>query len=79
MRYEYMHPCDELALTLDRIYNYKMTTTSGGNLSIKDMSNMTSIKTKGADPDLSGPTPSSLQRDRVLRRPRRRALRLRLS
>lgn len=36
MKYEYMHPRDELALTLDRIYSYKMTTTSGGNLSIKD-------------------------------------------
>lgn len=36
MRYEYMHPRDELDVTLERIYNYKMTTTSGGNLSIKD-------------------------------------------
>jgi len=36
MKYEYMHPRDELSLTLERIYNYKMTTTSGGNLSIKD-------------------------------------------
>jgi L-fuculose-phosphate aldolase len=36
MRYEYMHPRDELAMTLERIYSYKMTTTSGGNLSIKD-------------------------------------------
>ncbi|RKX37042.1 MAG: class II aldolase/adducin family protein [Verrucomicrobia bacterium] len=36
MKYEYMHPRDELSLTLARIYNYKMTTTSGGNLSIKD-------------------------------------------
>lgn len=36
MRYEYMHPRDELSLTLERIYNYKMTTTSGGNLSIRD-------------------------------------------
>lgn len=32
MKYGYMHPRDELALTLERIYNYKMTTTSGGNL-----------------------------------------------
>jgi len=31
-----MHPRDELSLTLERIYNYKMTTTSGGNLSILD-------------------------------------------
>jgi L-fuculose-phosphate aldolase len=36
MRYEYLHPRDELAVTLERIYNYKMTTTSGGNLSILD-------------------------------------------
>lgn len=36
MRYEYLHPRDELAVTLERIYNYKMTTTSGGNLSIID-------------------------------------------
>jgi L-fuculose-phosphate aldolase len=36
MNYEYMHPRDELALTLERIYTYKMTTTSGGNLSILD-------------------------------------------
>jgi L-fuculose-phosphate aldolase len=36
MNYEYMHPRDEIALTLERIYNYKMTTTSGGNLSIID-------------------------------------------
>jgi len=36
MKYEYLHPRDELALTLERIYNYKMTTTSGGNLSIRD-------------------------------------------
>ena len=31
-----MHPRDEIALTLKRIYDYKMTTTSGGNLSILD-------------------------------------------
>ena len=31
-----MHPRDELVLTLTRIYNYRMTTTSGGNLSILD-------------------------------------------
>ena len=36
MKYAYLHPRDELALTLSRIYRYKMTTTSGGNLSILD-------------------------------------------
>ncbi|MBN2132693.1 MAG: class II aldolase/adducin family protein [Sedimentisphaerales bacterium] len=36
MKYEYLHPRDELVLTMQRIYQYKMTTTSGGNLSILD-------------------------------------------
>ena len=36
MNYTYLHPRDEIALTLSRIYRYKMTTTSGGNLSVID-------------------------------------------
>ena len=36
MNYRYLHPRDELVLTMERIYRYKMTTTSGGNLSIRD-------------------------------------------
>ena len=36
MNYHYLHPRDELVLTMERIYRYKMTTTSGGNLSIRD-------------------------------------------
>ncbi len=36
MNYRYVHPRDELVLTMERIYSYKMTTTSGGNLSILD-------------------------------------------
>ena len=36
MDYSVMHPRDELVLTMRRIYRYKMTTTSGGNLSIRD-------------------------------------------
>jgi L-fuculose-phosphate aldolase len=36
MNYAYLHPRDEIALTLSRIYRYKMTTTSGGNLSLLD-------------------------------------------
>ena len=31
-----VHPRDEIMQTMDRIYRYRMTTTSGGNLSIKD-------------------------------------------
>jgi L-fuculose-phosphate aldolase len=30
------HPADELIATMQRIYQYRMTTTSGGNLSIRD-------------------------------------------
>ena len=36
MRFDLMHPADQLVMIMDRIYNYGMTTTSGGNLSIKD-------------------------------------------
>ncbi len=31
-----LHPRDEIMQTMDRIYRYRMTTTSGGNLSIRD-------------------------------------------
>ncbi len=31
-----VHPRDEIMRTMDRIYGYRMTTTSGGNLSIRD-------------------------------------------
>ncbi|MGN6369422.1 MAG: class II aldolase/adducin family protein, partial [Phycisphaerae bacterium] len=31
-----VHPRVELVETLERIYAYRMTTTSGGNLSIRD-------------------------------------------
>ncbi len=31
-----LHPRDEILQTMDRIYRYRMTTTSGGNLSIRD-------------------------------------------
>lgn len=35
-RNRYVHPRDELLRTMERIYRYRMTTTSGGNLSIRD-------------------------------------------
>jgi L-fuculose-phosphate aldolase len=35
-RSRYVHPRDELLRTMERIYRYRMTTTSGGNLSIRD-------------------------------------------
>src|SRR3978361_1239106 len=33
---ELIHPRDEILRTIERIYRYRMTTTSGGNLSILD-------------------------------------------
>ncbi|MBS0260733.1 MAG: class II aldolase/adducin family protein [Planctomycetes bacterium] len=35
---ELAHPRDEIMQTMERIYRYRMTTTSGGNLSIRDES-----------------------------------------
>ena len=36
MRFDLLHPADQLVMIMNRIYYYGMTTTSGGNLSIKD-------------------------------------------
>src|SRR4051794_16944313 len=33
---KYLHPRDEIVQTMERIYRYRMTTTSGGNLSIRE-------------------------------------------
>ncbi len=49
MKYEYLHPRDELVLTMRRIYHYKMTTTSGGNLSIRDENGDMWITPTGVD------------------------------
>lgn len=32
----FVHPCQELVEAMERIYSYRMTTTSGGNISIRD-------------------------------------------
>lgn len=36
MNFELLHPADQLVMLMERIYQYGMTTTSGGNLSILD-------------------------------------------
>lgn len=36
MNMNYLHPADQLVMIMERIYQYGMTTTSGGNLSILD-------------------------------------------
>src|SRR3954465_617165 len=35
-RRDLIHPRDAIMRTMERIYRYRMTTTSGGNLSIRD-------------------------------------------
>jgi L-fuculose-phosphate aldolase len=36
MRFDLLHPREQLVRIMDRIYRYGLTTTSGGNLSILD-------------------------------------------
>ena len=36
MHMDYIHPADQLVMFMQRIYDKGLTTTSGGNLSIKD-------------------------------------------
>lgn len=36
MKFDVLHPADQLVMIMERIYAYGMTTTSGGNLSILD-------------------------------------------
>ena len=36
MEFELLHPADQLVMIMERIYDYGMTTTSGGNLSVLD-------------------------------------------
>ncbi|MFO7637236.1 MAG: class II aldolase/adducin family protein [Clostridia bacterium] len=36
MRFDILHPADQLVMIMERLYGYGMTTTSGGNLSIRD-------------------------------------------
>ncbi len=36
IKFRYIHPADQLVMIMERIYSYEMTTTSGGNISIKD-------------------------------------------
>ncbi len=49
MRFELLHPADQLVMIMDRIYHYGMTTTSGGNLSIMDSNGDIWITPSGID------------------------------
>jgi len=49
MRFDLLHPADQLVMIMQRIYQYGMTTTSGGNLSIKDDNGDVWITPSGID------------------------------
>ncbi|MDL2206167.1 class II aldolase/adducin family protein [Eubacteriales bacterium OttesenSCG-928-N13] len=49
MNFNLLHPADQLVMIMDRIYQYGMTTTSGGNLSIKDANGDIWITPSGID------------------------------
>ncbi|MCL2838857.1 MAG: class II aldolase/adducin family protein [Oscillospiraceae bacterium] len=49
MNFNLMHPADQIVTIMDRIYNYGMTTTSGGNLSIRDENGDVWISPSGVD------------------------------
>ena len=49
MNFELLHPADQLVMIMDRIYSYGMTTTSGGNLSIRDENGDIWITPSGID------------------------------
>ena len=47
--YSYTHPRDEIVESIERIYRYRMTTTSGGNLSIREENGDIWITPTGVD------------------------------
>ena len=49
MNFDLIHPADQLVMIMDRIYHYGMTTTSGGNLSIRDENGDIWITPSGID------------------------------
>ncbi len=57
---DYVHPRDALLATMERIYRYRMTTTSGGNLSIRDADDSVWITPARVDK-------GALQRDDIVR------------
>ncbi|NLB38431.1 MAG: class II aldolase/adducin family protein [Clostridiales bacterium] len=60
MRFHLLHPADQLVMIMQRIYQYGMTTTSGGNLSIRDQNGDVWITPSGIDK-------GSLSRDDMIR------------
>lgn len=49
MDFNMLHPADQIVMIMNRLYSYGMTTTSGGNLSIKDSEGVVWISPSGVD------------------------------
>ena len=49
MKFEFLHPADQLVMIMDRIYSNGMTTMSGGNISIRDEEGDVWITPSGID------------------------------
>jgi L-fuculose-phosphate aldolase len=56
MKYDYMHPREQIVTIMRRVYGYGMTTTSGGNISILDESGDVWITPGGTDKGTLGET-----------------------
>ncbi|MDA8409201.1 MAG: class II aldolase/adducin family protein [Treponema sp.] len=55
MNSDYQHPRDQIAEIMDRVYRYGMTTTSGGNLSVRDETGDIWITPGGTDKGVMRP------------------------
>ncbi|MBE6871142.1 MAG: class II aldolase/adducin family protein [Ruminococcaceae bacterium] len=60
MDFSMMHPADQIVTIMERIYKYGMTTTSGGNLSVKDSEGVVWISPASVDK-------GTLQRDDIMK------------
>lgn len=49
MNWNYIHPRDQIALLMERVYHFGMTTTSGGNISVRDQAGDIWITPAGID------------------------------
>ncbi len=49
MNFSMLHPADQIVMIMNRLYYYGMTTTTGGNLSIKDSEGVVWISPSGID------------------------------
>ena len=75
MNIQYIHPADQIVMFMQRIYDKRLTTMSGGNLSIRDTEGNIWITPAGIDKgtltrrDIICVRPTAPARARTSRRP----------